>query len=156
MLVEGLVARRPDFRAAQLVYGDLLLAKSGPIDSLGNTGHGASSALSALKDELTARLEHVQSVRADGGLPRELIQLSSDQSQVLVVDVSDSRLFWFEHRDGEARLHADYHVSSGKMGAMKPIVLIVDLMVVRKEENHLEERFGEEYRQYKSKVRRWV
>jgi len=38
-----------------------------------------------------------------------------------------------------------------------PVVLvIVDRIVIRKEERYLEARFGELYRQYKSHVRRWI
>ncbi len=37
-----------------------------------------------------------------------------------------------------------------------PVLLIMDLWIVRKEERHLEEIFGEEYLQYKSSVRRWL
>jgi len=35
-------------------------------------------------------------------------------------------------------------------------VLVMDRCVIRKEEQHLEAEFGEEYRRYKVTVRRWL
>jgi len=37
-----------------------------------------------------------------------------------------------------------------------PVLLIMDLWIVRKEERHLEAKFGEEYLRYKSVVHRWL
>ena len=37
-----------------------------------------------------------------------------------------------------------------------PALLTMDLWIVRSEERHLEERFGEQYLRYKRAVRRWV
>jgi protein-S-isoprenylcysteine O-methyltransferase Ste14 len=37
-----------------------------------------------------------------------------------------------------------------------PALVVMDLWVVRSEERHLEERFGEEYAGYKRTVRRWL
>ncbi len=37
-----------------------------------------------------------------------------------------------------------------------PILLVMNVAVVHKEEEHLEAQFGEEYLQYKATVRRWL
>ena len=37
-----------------------------------------------------------------------------------------------------------------------PSGVLVYYIAIKKEESYLEEKFGEEYRQYKSKVRRWL
>lgn len=41
--------------------------------------------------------------------------------------------------------------------ALLPVVLIVvDRAVIRREEPYLEDRFGEDYKRYRSEVRRWI
>jgi len=37
-----------------------------------------------------------------------------------------------------------------------PLVLVMDRWAIRREEQHLEARFGEQYHRYKSTVRRWL
>jgi protein-S-isoprenylcysteine O-methyltransferase Ste14 len=37
-----------------------------------------------------------------------------------------------------------------------PLMAVVDLFVVRREERYLEARFGDDYRAYRSKARRWL
>jgi len=37
-----------------------------------------------------------------------------------------------------------------------PVLLVMDRYVVRREERHLEAKFGEQYLRYKSTVRRWL
>jgi len=37
-----------------------------------------------------------------------------------------------------------------------PVAVVVDCFVVRREEQYLERRFGDQYRDYKQRVRRWL
>lgn len=37
-----------------------------------------------------------------------------------------------------------------------PLILLMNFRVIKREEIHLQEAFGEEFLQYKSKVRRWI
>jgi len=42
------------------------------------------------------------------------------------------------------------------LGLSIPLILVVDLLIIRREEKELEEIFGESFLQYKSAVRRWI
>jgi protein-S-isoprenylcysteine O-methyltransferase Ste14 len=50
-------------------------------------------------------------------------------------------------------------ILSGAYWALVPLVptlLLIDRGVIRREEHHLERRFGEEYLRYKARTRRWI
>jgi protein-S-isoprenylcysteine O-methyltransferase Ste14 len=42
------------------------------------------------------------------------------------------------------------------LGTLLPAVLLMDLVVIRREERYLEGRFGASYLSYKASVRRWI
>ena len=56
-------------------------------------------------------------------------------------------------------LYAALSLALGLLWALVllPVVFVIlDRVVVRREEAYLERRFGEEYRAYRSRVRRWI
>ena len=58
--IDNLLASNPNFRLAQLVRGDLLLARSRPINSIGNASGGPSEQVNGLREEARARLMRYQ------------------------------------------------------------------------------------------------
>ena len=116
--LQELVAYRPDFRLAQLVYADLLTARTRPLARFGSLGT-AHDNLEALKDEALRRLARFRDGPEGGRLPDNLILPSDDQKHVIAVDTRASRLYLFANENGRLQLRTDYYVSSGKNGPFK-------------------------------------
>lgn len=117
--IENLLASNPNFRLAQLVKGDLLLARSRPISSIGNASGAPSDQVDGLRQEARARLARYQ-IETPGELaPRYLLQMPQRQKHALVLDSARSTLFVFENTGGAARYVADYYVTIGKNGLEK-------------------------------------
>jgi protein-S-isoprenylcysteine O-methyltransferase Ste14 len=60
---------------------------------------------------------------------------------------------------GMALGYAGIAILSGALWALValvPTLLLIDRGVIRREERHLERRFGEEYLRYKARTRRWI
>ncbi len=119
--IETLVELNPKFRLAQLVYGDLLLAKSQPIGAFGNLPLKARGRIDELRDEARSRLRGHLSRPQQGTLPASMLRLSADQGRIIVVDLEMSRLYLFENDDGAPRLLANFYASIGKNGTAKQV-----------------------------------
>ena len=117
--IDKLIAGYPNFRLAHLVKGDLLLASTRPITTLGNTNHVPQERLNELREEARARHARYQYVLPSDRVPRYLVQLQPKQRYALVVDTARSSLYVFENRNGDAQYVADYYVSIGKNGIDK-------------------------------------
>jgi protein-S-isoprenylcysteine O-methyltransferase Ste14 len=58
-----------------------------------------------------------------------------------------------------ALAYAGIAVLSGAVwviASLVPVVILIDRGVIRREERHLEWRFGDDYARYKSRTRRWI
>jgi murein L,D-transpeptidase YafK len=118
--VDALIREHPNFRLAHLVRGDLLLARSRPLQTFGNVAKTVPpEKIADLRDEALARLRAQRQRPADNRLPRLVLQLNSEQKHVLLVDSRRSRLYVFANADGRPRLVADYYVTLGKNGVEK-------------------------------------
>jgi murein L,D-transpeptidase YafK len=117
--LDRLIERHPNFRLAHLVRGDLLLARAGPLERVGNTGHVAADRLEDLRAEALARLLAYRDPPPAGAVPRHLLVLAPGQAHAIVVDASRSRVYLYENHDGQPRLVADYYSTLGKRGVDK-------------------------------------
>jgi len=119
--IETLVELNPNFRLAQLVYGDLLLAKSQPIGGFGNFSAKAKARVDDLRDEAQTRLRSHLLQPQQGTLPANLLRLSANQKRIIVVDLEMSRLYLFENDNGTPRLLSNFYASIGKNGTAKQV-----------------------------------
>lgn len=115
----------PHFQLAQLVYGDLLLARSGPLRGLGDVPDDLARAgaenLKDLRREAEMRLAGLGFRPARGTIPAPFLSMSAANRHAIAVDVSRARLYLFENRAGTLHLIADYYISIGKEGVRKAL-----------------------------------
>lgn len=115
----------PHFQLAQLVYGDLLLARSGPLRQMGDVPDDLARAgpenLKDLRREAELRLAGLSYRPAPGMTPAPFLSLSTANRHAIAVDVSRARLYLFENRAGTLQLVADYYISIGKAGVGKEL-----------------------------------
>jgi lipoprotein-anchoring transpeptidase ErfK/SrfK len=117
---ESLLRQYPNFRLAHLIKGDLLLARTRPILTLGNAANAPQEKLADLRDEATARLKaYRDKPAATNDVPRYLLQMQPDQKHAIVVDTQKSRLYLYQNDNGRPRFVADYYITHGKLGADK-------------------------------------
>ncbi len=117
--VDSLLRVKPNFRLAQMVKGDLLMAHAGVLGGFGNSSNATHDEIRDLRDEARVRLQRVLS-QSDAKLkPRFLWQLDAQQKYALVVDTSRSTLFVYENVAGEPRYVTDFYVTIGKLGTEK-------------------------------------
>jgi len=116
--VDQLTLNYPNFRLAQLIKGDLLLARAKPLDTLGNT-RGRTADLEQLRHEARQRVRSLSDVLPGDKVPAYLLNLDETYQHALVVDASRSRLYVYENRAGLPVRVADFYVTIGKAGAGK-------------------------------------
>jgi murein L,D-transpeptidase YafK len=117
--VDNLLRLKPNFKLAQLVKGDLLMAHAGAINNFGNAANAPPGEIKDLRDEARVRLQRVLSQSDTRLKPRYLWQMDARQKYALVVDTSRSTLFVYENVNGVPRYVTDFYISIGKLGTEK-------------------------------------
>ena len=119
----ALVHDYPNFQLAQLVYGDLLMAQSRPLQGLGDVPETMAQAgapvLTDLREESRLRLKALRERPPANSIPSQFLVLSPRNRHAIAVDTSRSRLYLFENSATGPVLVADYYVSVGKSGTEK-------------------------------------
>jgi murein L,D-transpeptidase YafK len=116
--INSLLDRYPNFRLAQLVKGDLLLARAQPLSTLGNA-QGARDQQADFREEAKARIQAIDDPVDPALLPEELLRVSAGTRYVIAVDASRARLYVFENTTSGIRRVSDYYVTVGKLGTGK-------------------------------------
>lgn len=115
---ESLLELSPNYRLAQLIKADLLLAQSQPIQAMGGE-YAHSEKVDDLRAEAYSRLKRYTQTIPIGKVPRYLVHLQPEQRYLLIADSSESRLYLFENKNGKAQYHSDYYMTVGKNGVDK-------------------------------------
>lgn len=150
-LAAALVRDVPGFQLGQLVYGDLLLARSGSFPSFSNTTDGPPAVrgqLQKLRAEAQRRLGSLQEMPPAGAVPEQVLQVARNVRHVVVVDASHSRVYVFEHQANGLQLIRSFYASIGQAGFDKRVEgdlrtpLGVYFITSRLDDQQVEELYG--------------
>ncbi len=113
----------PHFQLAQLVYGDLLAARTRPVKAIGdvpdNIAQQATAPLKDLREESQRRIKALKERPTAGSIPSQFLALSTKSRHAIAVDASRSRLYLLENTPAGLTLVDDYYISVGKAGTAK-------------------------------------
>ncbi len=109
----------PNFKLAQLVRGDLLMARAHQFQSFGSAVSASSENVSDFREEARKRIEHYFSQQKTTSLPEPLWQLDPTQQYAIVVDADNSRLYLFRNDNGTPKYVADFYTTIGRNGSEK-------------------------------------
>ncbi len=126
LALERLAARQPNFRLAQMFYGELLALRSGGAPGQVHAALAVQD-LADLREEARLRLNRWRQGPAAGAVPDAILQLSSIHPHAVLVDLPRARLYLLEHdsKNGNGtglRVARDYFASIGKGGIGKKTV----------------------------------
>lgn len=118
--LSDLIETRPNFRLAQLVYGELMVARSGrSLDPA--ISEKMRDQREALLDEAKTRWAHRVTAATEGQVPASILQLAPEYDNVVVVDLSNNRLYLFKNEQGVPHLISDFYTTIGRGGAGKQV-----------------------------------
>lgn len=150
-LAAALVRDVPGFQLGQLVYGDLLLARSGSFPGFSNTMDGPPAVrgqLQKLRAEAQRRLDSLQEMPPVGAVPEQVLQVARNVRHVVVVDASHSRVYVFEQQANGLQLLRSFYASIGQAGFDKRVEgdlrtpLGVYFITSRLDDQQVEELYG--------------
>lgn len=118
-VTRALIKAQPNFHLAQLIYGDLLVAKAGRAPSSLRPEHSAE--LRGLIQEANLRLAQAQLSPPAGYVPNAVLALAPWQKYAIVVDLARARLYVLRNDNGEPRVVLSMYASIGKNGAGKKV-----------------------------------
>lgn len=113
-----LLVERPDFKLAQLVYADVLMAKTGALPGVG-TGIAENEQKALLIREIKNRYTAANDESIQHKYPAVLARLDANYRHSIVVDLSKSRLYVFDTTGEKPQLVEDYFISMGRGGSGK-------------------------------------
>lgn len=123
-LAASLVRDVPGFQLGQLVYADLLLARSGSFPGLSTATDGPPAVreqLQKLRAEANRRLNSLSEMPPPGTVPEQLLRLAPNVRHVVVVDASHSRVYVFEQQASGLQLIRSFYASVGRAGFDKRV-----------------------------------
>ncbi len=150
-LAASLVRDVPGFQLGQLVYADLLLARSGSFPGLTTATDGPPAVreqLQKLRAEAHRRLNALSEMPPPGTVPEQLLRLAPNVRHVVVVDASHSRVYVFEQQAGGLQLIRSFYASVGRAGFDKRVEgdlrtpLGVYFITSRLDDQQVEELYG--------------
>jgi murein L,D-transpeptidase YafK len=113
-----LIKQYPNSRLGQMLYADLLLAKTGPLAQIGS-GISTDQALRDFTQEIQLRWQHDKNSTHKGLLPENILFMAKNQPYVILVDQQNSRIYVYRNHNGTPVLETDYFITIGLKGPGK-------------------------------------
>ncbi len=118
-----LIKQYPNSRLGQMLYADLLLAKTEPLAQIGS-GISTDLALRDFTQEIQLRWQHNKNSAYKGLLPENILFMAKSQPYVILVDQQNSRIYVYRNQNGTPVLETDYFITIGLKGPGKQNVAI--------------------------------
>ena len=105
--LDQILANTPNFKLAQMVKGDLLMARGLQFQNFGTPNPGSED-VAGYRDEARKRIERYLAKDTHSYIPEPVWQLDENQHYVFLVDANKSRLFVYRNDKGTVQYNADF------------------------------------------------